>query len=139
MTEAAPRPADYPHRTFDKLRYSDTDRQGHVNNAVFATFLETGRVDLLFDRDRGVPGPDMEFVLASVSLSYLAEVTYPGEVWIGTRIARIGNSSIGLSQGLFQNDTLVATAESTVVQVSNVTHRSAPFTEPGLTYLRSLQ
>ncbi len=81
----------------------------------------------------------MEFVLASVSLSYLAEVTYPGEVWIGTRINRIGNSSIGLVQGLFQNGTLVGTAETTVVQVSNQTHRSAPFTEPALAYLRTLQ
>ena len=33
----------FPLRTRDKLRYADTDRQGHVNNAVFATFLETGR------------------------------------------------------------------------------------------------
>jgi acyl-CoA thioesterase FadM len=30
--------------TYDKLRYNDTDRQGHVNNAIFATFFETGRV-----------------------------------------------------------------------------------------------
>jgi acyl-CoA thioester hydrolase len=36
-------PADFPFLTFDKIRYADTDRQGHVNNAVYATFLETGR------------------------------------------------------------------------------------------------
>ena len=34
----------HPLRTFDKLRYADTDRQGHINNAVFATFLDTGRL-----------------------------------------------------------------------------------------------
>lgn len=33
---------DFPLRTYDKIRYADTDQQGHVNNAVFATFLETG-------------------------------------------------------------------------------------------------
>jgi acyl-ACP thioesterase len=27
---------DFPLRTYEKLRYVDTDRQGHVNNAVFA-------------------------------------------------------------------------------------------------------
>lgn len=37
----------FPFRSSDKLRYGDTDRQGHVNNAVFSTFLETGRVELL--------------------------------------------------------------------------------------------
>ncbi|WP_343068673.1 hypothetical protein [Kaustia mangrovi] len=40
---------DFPLRTSDKLRYADTDRQGHVNNAVFATFMETGRVAFLHD------------------------------------------------------------------------------------------
>ena len=29
-------------------RYGDTDRQGHVNNAAFATFCETGRVLFLY-------------------------------------------------------------------------------------------
>lgn len=28
--------ADFPLQTFDKVRYADTDRQGHVNNAAFA-------------------------------------------------------------------------------------------------------
>lgn len=28
--------ADFPFQTFDKVRYADTDRQGHVNNAAFA-------------------------------------------------------------------------------------------------------
>lgn len=26
----------FPFQTFDKVRYADTDRQGHVNNAAFA-------------------------------------------------------------------------------------------------------
>jgi acyl-CoA thioester hydrolase len=34
----------HSHWARDVLRYADTDRQGHVNNAVFATFLESGRV-----------------------------------------------------------------------------------------------
>ncbi len=38
-----PRLEEFPLRTSDKVRYGDTDRQGHVNNAVFSTFLETGR------------------------------------------------------------------------------------------------
>ncbi len=44
-----PEIGDFPVVTTDKLRYCDTDRQGHVNNAVFLTFLETGRVELLYN------------------------------------------------------------------------------------------
>ena len=48
MSESC-RPEDYALHAFDKLRYGDTDRQGHVNNAVYATLFETGRVELLYD------------------------------------------------------------------------------------------
>ena len=52
ISSATPGPAplldDFVALSREKLRYSDTDRQGHVNNAVFSTFLETGRVELLF-------------------------------------------------------------------------------------------
>ena len=47
----------FPIRTYDKLRYADTDRQGHVNNAVFSTFLETGRVELIYDSEAHLPLP----------------------------------------------------------------------------------
>ncbi len=39
--------ADFPFQTYDKVRYADTDRQGHVNNAAFATFLETTTVSVI--------------------------------------------------------------------------------------------
>ena len=38
----------------DNIRYRDTDRQGHVNNAVLSTFPETGRVELLYDPNGGL-------------------------------------------------------------------------------------
>lgn len=43
--------SDFPVITFDKIRYSDTDRQGHVNNTALSTFLETGRTEILYSID----------------------------------------------------------------------------------------
>ena len=43
----APTLSQFALHAYDKLRYADTDRQGHVNNSVFSTALETGRVELL--------------------------------------------------------------------------------------------
>jgi hypothetical protein len=47
--QSAPDLDQFPSRTYEKLRYADTDRQGHINNAVFATMLETGRVEVLYN------------------------------------------------------------------------------------------
>ncbi len=120
---------DFPLVSFDKIRYSDTDRQGHVNNAVFSTYLETGRVELLFDPQYPVLGEDTSFVIASLKLDYLNEIKWPGQVDIGTGIRKIGNSSVVFAQALFQNDLCVAKAETVIVQVHNAQKGSFPLSE----------
>ena len=39
-----PQLADYPHRVAEIIRFGDLDPQGHVNQAVFLTYFESGRV-----------------------------------------------------------------------------------------------
>lgn len=116
----------YPARAFDKLRYGDTDRQGHVNNAVFATFFETGRVELLLAADRPLVGPGTSLVLARLEVDLVAEILWPGTVDIGSAVARLGRSSIALEQALFQNGRFCARATSVVVLVDDATRRSTP-------------
>ncbi len=119
---------DFPLQSFDKLRYADTDRQGHVNNAVFSTFLETGRVEFLFGAKK-IFSADCSFVVAAIELKLLAEINWPGQVDIGTGIARIGNSSIRIFQKLFQDGKTVAISESVIVHVSNAGTGSVPLSE----------
>ncbi len=129
---------DYPLQTQDKVRYSDTDRQGHVNNAVFSCFLETGRVELLYDPTRLLAAEGCSFVIASLSMNLLSELKWPGTVEIGTAVVKIGNSSISMVQGLYQNNTLVATAETVIVQSSSETKRSYPLSTEAREILSSL-
>jgi len=109
--------SDYPYKTYDKVRYCDTDRQGHVNNAVFATFLETGRVEILYNPDKPSVSPVGSYVIAKNNLDLRAEIKWPGIVDIGTAITKIGNSSIHIVQGVYQEEKLVATAETVIVHV----------------------
>jgi acyl-CoA thioester hydrolase len=95
--------SDFPKKTFDKVRYADTDRQGHVNNAVFSTFLETGRVEILYNENTPILSTNASFVIASLKLDFLKEILWPGQVDIGTGILKVGKSSITIYQKLFQN------------------------------------
>lgn len=117
---------DFPLKSYDKIRYADTDRQGHVNNAVFSTFFETGRVEMLYDSNQNRIPENTSYVIASITLDYIAEVTWPGKVEIGTGVLKIGNSSIRLFQRLFQNNICVAQAETVIVRVDDNTGRSKP-------------
>lgn len=122
---------DFPARTFDKLRYGDTDRQGHVNNAVFSTFLESGRVEIVVNPEFPVLREGASFVIAALHLQFLREINWPGRVDIGTGIRKIGNSSIVFYQQLFQDGQCVAQAETVIVQTDDETRRSTPLTEAG--------
>lgn len=129
---------DYTAHSHDKLRYADTDRQGHVNNAVFATFLETGRVEILYDPKAPLAEDGAAFVIARLSLNFESEIRWPGEVSIGTRVARIGRSSVTLEQGIFQNNTCVARAETVIVQMDDATRRSRPLSADAVAHLQTL-
>ncbi|NDW04256.1 acyl-CoA thioesterase [Jiella pacifica] len=123
MTE--PTLDDFAFKTRDKLRYGDTDRLGHVNNAVFSTFFETGRVELLHVGE-APPPPGTAFVLARIAIDYRREVNWPGEVVIGTGVEKIGRSSIRLRQALFYNERLCAIAETVIVLMDEASRRSTP-------------
>jgi acyl-CoA thioester hydrolase len=127
--------ASYTIWTYDKLRYNDTDRQGHVNNAVYATFCETGRVAFLYDEQLNLAAPGCEFVVARLAIDFRAELYFPGKVDIGTRVLKIGRSSFVFGQAIFKDDTCVATAESVGVQMNNETRRSVPLTAAMITWL----
>jgi YbgC/YbaW family acyl-CoA thioester hydrolase len=129
---------DFPLRSFDKLRYGDTDRQGHVNNAVFATLLETGRVEMVYAEGKPLMDPGCAFVIARLELDFVAEILWPGRVDIGTRITSFGRSSMKMEQALFQNERLVARAQTVLVQVNETTQSAQPLSEEAVARLKRL-
>ncbi len=114
---------DFPLKTYDKIRYADTDRQGHVNNALFSTFLETGRTEFLYAKEP-LHAENASFVIANQNLDLLSEIKWPGTVQIGTVVTRIGSSSFSLFQGLYQNGKLTAVADTVIVQMDEHTRKS---------------
>ncbi|WP_186395177.1 thioesterase family protein [Stappia sp. TSB10GB4] len=129
--------AAFPLRATDKLRYGDTDRQGHVNNAVYSTFLETGRVELLSSVAGGLAEPGAAFVIARLELDFLAEGLWPGVVEIGTAVETVGRSSFTLEQVICQDGRVLARARSVVVQMNEQTRRSQPLGEDAVARLKS--
>ena len=119
----------YRHWTRDVLRYCDVDRQGHVNNAVFATFLESGRVAILYDPKRDLIPAGGAFVIARLILNYRAEVFWPNEIAIGTAVKQLGRSSVTFAQGIFVGGQCVATAETVIVFIDRATRKSQPLTD----------
>lgn len=115
--------ADYPIHTVEKLRFRDTDSQGHLNNAVYITLIEMGRVEILFDPTYGLDHENSMFMLAHISIDYLVEVNWPGSVVIGTKVTHIGNSSFTTEQVVFSGEVCAAVAKTVIVWADKQTRQ----------------
>ncbi|GAB4349850.1 MAG: thioesterase family protein [Oricola sp.] len=128
----------YPAQATQTLRYNDQDQAGHVNNAVYSTMFEAGRVPILYDPARRMPPEGCHFSLVRITIDYLAEMTWPGEVTIGTGVTRIGNSSVAFRQAVFLEGRCRAFADSTVVLTNATTRRSHPLPDHARAWFETL-
>ncbi len=115
--------------TTDVLRFGDTDAFGHVNNAVFATLCESGRVHFFRTHLDPTLPPGAFWVIARLVIDFRAELHYPGEVRTGTWPIRLGRSSLTFEQVLVANGVTAATAESVCVLMDAETRRPTPLPE----------
>jgi acyl-CoA thioester hydrolase len=94
------------------LRYSDMDVNGHLNNAIYATLFEAGRVAYLEKYLRDLMPDHAGYVIVRLAIDFLAEAHYPGIAEISTRMEKIGGSSMTYQQEITLEGKLVAKAES---------------------------
>jgi acyl-CoA thioester hydrolase len=119
-----PKLEQFPGRTSDVIRFGDLDPQGHVNNTVFATFFETGRVMLLREPGNALSPPGTTSVLARLDINFLRELHWPGTVEIGTGVAEIGGSSFTFLQAIFHEGECAATGRATMVMIDEATRKA---------------
>lgn len=122
----APQLADYPHRVAEIIRFGDLDAQGHVNNAVFATYFESGRVAMFRDPDLGIGVADATFMLVRQEIDYLRELRWPGDLVVGSALHEFGRSSFTVVQAVFCGEECAAAAHVTMVMADTKSRRPRP-------------
>lgn len=113
------RRAAYPYFRTVPARFGDMDEEGHLNNVALAGFYEEARVSFLRHYLRSKDGEDFRFVIANMSIGYLAEAHYPGDYDVGVGVSRIGNSSFDLGAGLFLGETCLGVMDTVQVVIAN--------------------
>ena len=113
-----------------EIRWRDVDAYRHVNNAVYATYLEECRDELVEAALEGIGDP-WDYVLARVAIDFRRELTQADDiVVVSCAVERIGNSSITLSEQIRTLEgELAAEGEAVVVARDPETGRSRPLRE----------
>jgi acyl-CoA thioester hydrolase len=113
-----------------EIRWSDVDAYLHVNNAVYATYLEECR-DEWIEAALGGVGDAWDFVLARVAIDFRRELRLEHEaVVVSCALERIGTSSLTLREEIrTRGGELAAEAEAVLVAWERTSGRSRPLTE----------
>ena len=102
----------FPFEHRETVRFRDLDGMGHVNNAVYSTYLEQARLAWFGDDER-LPLADV--ILARTEIDFRSPLAVGEVVSIGVRPSRLGTKSFELEYELRSDGRLVAEAKSVLV------------------------
>ena len=113
-----------------KIRFRDLDAFGHVNNAVYFTFMEIARVEYFKQMGLLQPGefPSPFFIIAEATCQYKAPIDMTTPLIIQVRVSRLGNSSFDMEYRLVDEVSGAVLAGGRTVQVTfdYAANRSVP-------------
>ena len=118
---------DFAYRHRLAVRFRDCDAMGHVNHAVYFTYLEQCR--LTFWREvTGTPSPHTRVIIARAECDYRAPAHFGDELEVRVNIGEIGRSSFALVYEIVQagSDRLVASGKTVMVSYDYAAEVSVP-------------
>ena len=115
---------DYPVVISVPVQWGDQDSFRHVNNVKYIRWFESARIAYaerigvwsLYDEEK------IGLILASISCNYRRPVNYPDTVRVGSRISRIGRSSVTMEHKVLNGDGDVVADGDSVVVVYDYNH-----------------
>ncbi len=117
----------FPFTTEQRVIFRDCDMLGHVNNAVYSTYFETGRMDYL-----SAIGGDgvlaLPLILAEITITFKSPAFLKETLQIGVRVAEIRNSSFIMESQIVEKESqrLVATSRAVIVHYDYQAKRPQP-------------
>jgi acyl-CoA thioester hydrolase len=126
---ANPQLEDFPYRLTDNVRFADLDPNQHVNNAVYATYFETGRVTLMKDLKYGLIPEGLTWIMVRLDIHFRAELKWPGGIEMGLGVSKFGRTSVTFDQVVFSEGRCVASSQSVSVLIDEISRRPVPLTD----------
>jgi acyl-CoA thioester hydrolase len=104
----------------ETVRFRDLDSMGHMNNAVYATFLEQARLAFLSQYGAHV----QNMILARLEIDFRSPVEFGETIEIAVTPTRVGTKSFDLEYVLRADERVVAEAKTVLVAYDYAEARS---------------
>ena len=94
---------DYKLKYHLETRFRDLDAFGHVNNAVYASYIESARVSLLNSWKIPRSNKGKSIIMASLKINYHSQLNHPTSLVLGQKIIRLGRTSFDIETVVFDS------------------------------------
>lgn len=120
-------PAPFPFHITVEVTFRDLDAMGHVNHAVYLTYMETARTKFMMEL-LGLSQPaDMPVILAEVTCTYHSPAFFGEQLTVGLGVSRFGRKSFDILYDIRGADgRLVATGKTVMVMYDYQSGRTTP-------------
>ncbi|MFN3265707.1 MAG: acyl-CoA thioesterase [Deinococcales bacterium] len=120
-----------------EIRFRDIDVLGHVNNAVYFSYLEQTRIAYL--RHLGLRDQKPSTILVANQIDYLRPVLLGDKLEIKMACTSIGNKSLVFIYEIYANHGLAAKAKSTHVWFDAEQNKTSPVPEQAIAALERFE
>lgn len=119
--------AEFPFQSSVYVRFRDVDALGHVNNAVYFTYMEIARGEMFVDLLDIKRPRDFPMILGEARCRYHSAARYSETLLVGVGVARFGNKSFDIVYQIDGSDgRLVAIGRTTMVMYDYEAEKSVP-------------
>jgi acyl-CoA thioester hydrolase len=99
-----------------RVRFSDVDIYGHVNNVKYFEYYQEARLAYLTSMGRAEEEGRFAVVVARVNVDYKRPILFRSEPYtIESWVSRVGNSSFDLRAEIKDGDTVLSRADAVLV------------------------
>ena len=121
----------YPYSCSIQVRWRDLDAFAHVNNSVFASYIEQARSGVWLDRFGGREALDVPFFVKRLVIDFKRPVGLYDDVQVWLRVGEIRGASFTFEYVVAANDEVAAVAMTVLACVDNQTGKPVRM-DPGL-------
>ena len=122
-----------------QMRFRDIDGMGHVNNAVYLSYVELARTQFYMHQANKRTLDEIDFILAHVEIDFESQATWGDQIQVAVWPSKIGNSSFTLSYEVKEKRSgrILARAKSVLVSYDYENRKSKPIPDEFRTLLQA--
>jgi acyl-CoA thioester hydrolase len=126
------------HTTLQRIRWSDMDMLGHVNNTVYFRYMEQARVEWMYSLVGALAAEDGPLaVVVNASCNFRIPLVYPADVEVRMYIGDAGRTSVGSYYDLLVGNQRYADGAARMVWTDRASGRPVPLPKVVIAPLRA--